>query len=49
MKMTDRNLFPKTAEEEIVKLSRLELVGAGHQPTRKKGIARTKFPSLLCR
>lgn len=41
--MTDGNLLPKP-EEETVRLSELELVGAGHQPTLKKALEGQNFP-----
>lgn len=42
----DGSLFPKS-EEETVKLSGLELVGAGHQPTLKKGLEGQNFHPAL--
>lgn len=43
MEVTDGNLLPKP-EEETVRLSELELVGAGHQPTLKKALEGQNFP-----
>lgn len=46
MEVADGSLFPKS-EEETVRLSGLELVGAGHQPTLKKRLEGQNFYPAL--